>query len=344
MKVFKSIPLIFLTLILLLTACSDNGDTTCTTTSKQDTEPLTPIIHDDGIFTIAIIPDTQQEVVVDQAIKNKHFRNRTEWLVANAHVDLLDLRCVVHTGDMVNWGNEEPKQFEIASDAMDVLVDADIPTIYSIGNHDTAAVTVGGSAADPKNTRDRQRDTQKFNKYFPIDKYNYLIPFEHGKIDNTYYKFVAENAKWLILSLELWPRSEVIDWAEEVIADNPDHNVIITTHSYLTSSAGIYQKSDYGHNSPQVIYDRIVSQYANVKFVFSGHVGTSAHRIDTGVHGNKIISILGCFHSNFSNPVQLLEIDTLLGTASIRTYSPIDNVEWTQYEITFEDVGFILFN
>ena len=162
------------------------------------------------------------------------------------------------------------------------------------------------------------------------------------KIDNTYYKFTSENAKWLVLSLELWPRTEVIDWAEKIISDNPDHNVIIATHSYLTSSAKIYQKSDYGHNSPQTLYDRIVSKYANIRFVFSGHVGTAAYRTDIGVNGNKIVSFLGCFHSNLSNPVQILEIDTLLDSASIRTFSPIDATEWEEYAATIENMDFIL--
>ena len=147
----------------------------------------------DGVFSIAVIPDTQQEVVNTYAIENKHFQSRTEWLVENT--DELDLRCVVHTGDVVNWGNEEPKQLEIASEAMAVLAEANIPTALCLGNHDTAAVGVGGSAADPSNTRVRVRDTTAFNEYFSVDTYDYLVSRDDDRIENSYLRFEAEGTK-----------------------------------------------------------------------------------------------------------------------------------------------------
>ena len=175
---------ITLFLLFFITACAPisttDQNTLDTDHNDQETTP-TGIIHDDGIFSIAIIPDTQQEVVVDQAIRNKHFLNRIEWLVDNSPTDIFDIQCVIHTGDVVNWGNEAPVQFEIASEAMSPLEKNNIPVLYAIGNHDTAAVTVGGAAADPKNTRSRQRDTTKFNEYFPLERYDYLTPFEEEK-------------------------------------------------------------------------------------------------------------------------------------------------------------------
>lgn len=340
----KFIPKIFLIFVAvcIFSACSHTNLET-TQSPQNEIEPQKEVvIHDDGIFSIAIIPDTQQEVVTDHAISNKYFYNRINWLVSNSASDLLDLRFVAHTGDVVNWGNEDEEQFKIAYEAMSLLNKAGIPVIYAIGNHDTAAVTVGGSAADPKNTKARLRNTEKFNKYFSTNHHDYLITFEDKKIDNSYYSFTAENAKWLVISLELWPREDVINWAEGVISKNPDHNVIIVTHSYLTSTGDIYQKSDYGHCSPQVLYDRIISRYANIKFVFSGHTGKALHRVDYGVNGNKIVSILGCFHSNQSNPVQILEIDTLLQSINIRTYSPIENSTWNEFSATISDMSFIL--
>ena len=293
----------------------------------------------DTKFTIAIIPDTQQEVVITHAINGKYFKNRTEWLADNK--ENLDLRFVIHTGDVVNWGNEDESQFEIAAEAMQVLDNAKIPSALCLGNHDTAAVGVGGSAADPANTRTRLRDTTAFNKYFPVSNYPGINVFEAGKIDNAYQCFEAGGCKWMVLSLELWPRTEVIDWACEVIENHPDYNVMVATHSYLTGDGKIYAGSDYGHNSPQTMYDNMISQYENVKFVFSGHVGNTKWRLDYGKNDNKVVSFLGCFHSNNLNPVQLLEIDTKAGTASIRTYSPLDDSEWYECSAVAEDLEFI---
>ncbi len=302
--------------------------------------PKPPSPPEDYLFTVAIIPDTQQETTLESAIQKQFFLNRIRWLAD--HAEELDLQCVIHTGDVVNWGNEDPRQFQIASEALAPLDTTAIPVLFALGNHDTAAVTVGGSAADPSNTRTRLRDTDAFNQYFSLDRYEYLIPFEQNKIDNVYHTFTAGESHWLVLALELWPRNEVIDWAKTVVEAHPDHNVIIATHSHLTSNAEIYQKRDYGHNSPQTLYDELISQYPNVRLVFSGHTGQAAYRTDTGVHGNKIVSFLGCFHSTTKNPVQLLEIDTLLDTVSIRTYIPLSGEEWEPYAVTVEEMGLIM--
>lgn len=135
---------IFLTLLLIiliiLTGCSTYISTTPTTQMPQHSCTAT-VNESVWPFSIAIIPDTQQEVIIDSAIKNKHFLNRCQWLVNNKNE--LNLRCVVHTGDVVNWGNVDESQFIIASEAMKVFETAKIPVIYAIGNHDTAAVGAG---------------------------------------------------------------------------------------------------------------------------------------------------------------------------------------------------------
>ena len=65
--------------------------------------------------------------------------------------------------------------------------------------------------------------------------------FEAGKVDNTYSRFDAGGRHWLVLNLELWPRTAVVAWAQPVVASHPDDNVIVATHSYLTASGAIYQ-------------------------------------------------------------------------------------------------------
>ena len=306
-------------------------------------DPLPPVLlpeDADGKFTIAVIPDTQQEVVASHAIRNQYFRGRVQWLYDSRKQ--LDLRCVLHTGDVVNWGNEDPSQFVTASDAMAPLDGSGIPVLYAIGNHDTAAVKVGGSAADPSNTRARQRDTTRFNEYFPLSRYEGLTPFEEGKIDNVYQTFFAAGANFLVLSVELWPRTEVMEWAASVIEEHPNHNVIVITHSFLTADGQIFQKVEYGHNSPQTLFDKVISEYPNVRLVFSGHTGQANYRIEKGKSGNRIACFVGAFHSNDSNPVQLLEVDTAADTVHIRTYVPLRDETWGAYSALVEDMNFLM--
>ena len=93
---------------------------------------------------------------------------------------------------------------------MRVLDDAGVPTAVAIGNHDTAVVAVGGSAVPGGNSRALLRDTRTFNRYFPPSRYAPEGVFEPGKVDNTYQLFSAGGRDWMILTLELWPRKEVV--------------------------------------------------------------------------------------------------------------------------------------
>ena len=49
----------------------------------------------------------------------------------------------------------------------------------------------------------------------------------------------AGGYNWMVLTLELWPRNEAVDWAQAVAA-HPKHNVIVVTHSYLNANGTIY--------------------------------------------------------------------------------------------------------
>ena len=68
---------------------------------------VTPSAGDgDGHFTIATYPDTQQEVFNWAGTR---FIDRSQWLVDQRKA--LDLRFVVHTGDVVNWDTDAHEQY-----------------------------------------------------------------------------------------------------------------------------------------------------------------------------------------------------------------------------------------
>ena len=124
------------------------------------------------------------EKVIGEAARYRLFAQRCEWLVSKK--EALNLSFVLHTGDVVNWGDADESQLVVASDAMAILDNADIPVVYALGNHDTAAVGVGGSAAVPSETITRVRDTAAFNKYFSTTRYPYLNVKDEGIVDNSY--------------------------------------------------------------------------------------------------------------------------------------------------------------
>ncbi|MEU1970357.1 cell wall-binding repeat-containing protein [Microbacterium sp. NPDC019599] len=285
----------------------------------------------DGWFTFATYPDTQQEVF---PFAGTRFIDRSKWLVA--HRGVLDLRFVAHTGDVVNWDTDTHDQYVIARAATVPLDQAGIPYQLSIGNHDSYATGEGGSAREPlSSTYAYQRITTTFNQYWhPADYLALAGQFEAGKVDNTYSVFQAEGTQWLVLNLELWPRGPVVDWAAKVIATHPQHNVIIHTHSFLDRDAQIagagraQTKWEYGDSSPQLMYDRLVAPYGNVKVVTSGHVGTAMSRVITTASGNRVAFMVQAIHSNTNNPVRLSQFDVAAGTITTQVYAPQDNVTW----------------
>ena len=274
------------------------------------------------------MPDTQQEVL---KAGDTRFRNRTEWLVKNRQQ--LDLRWVAHTGDVVNWDTPDHSQYKVAQDAFRPLEQAGIPYSLSIGNHDTQATGVGGSARDTTRTRQLVRDTSVFNQYFTAKQYGGVSgQFEANKVDNAFSVYEAGGLQWMVVNLELWPRPEVVTWAKKVVADHPKANVIVTTHDYLNGNGQIEQSAEYGSTSAQYLFDNLISQYANIRFVFSGHVGMTASRTDTGKNGNKIYSFLQTLHDNSTNPVRLVEVDTKANTVKTWIYSPFTNQSYPSWD------------
>lgn len=318
------------------------------TTSAPQPSPSAPTAgrpgpgDDPNTFSIAIIGDTQTEVLFDS---DRRFANRTQWLAANK--DALDLRYVLQTGDLVNWGWLVPAQYTRAKAATDVITKAGIPYAGAIGNHDTRAVGwdgVAGStghggsayASNPEcpaklgasNCQSWQlvRGTDEFKNSYPTSSLRGLGgAYENGRPDNVWTTFSANGTDWMVLTLELWPRKGVVDWAKQVVASHPQHNVIIQTHHYLDGNATISgSNGGYGETSPRYLYDQVVAPNPNVKIVASGHVGGYAARQDVAPNGNTVVSYLGNDLGDKNNPVRIVTINTATGKVDSVVNNPID--------------------
>jgi hypothetical protein len=271
-------------------------------------------------FTLVQVPDTQQEVLNDT---NPLLRDRYNWIVNNQQA--LNVKFIAHTGDLVNWGNVDPAQFTRASQATNILDASGIPYGYAIGNHDTAAVAAGGSAA-PGDTHANLRNTTAYNQTFPVSRFkNVGGTYEAGKVDNMYQTFSAGSVDWLVISLEMWPRQGALDWAKQVVASHPKHNVIISTHANIDNTGAKPTTGNYGDKNAVVMWDQLFSQYANIKMVLSGHYGDAPgayYSEATGVNGNKVAQIMTAYHSSYQDQLRLLKIDTANGTISSSVYAP----------------------
>lgn len=272
-------------------------------------------------FTIPVFPDTQSEV----GDKNDMFFSRINWVVEKR--DSLKVPMVLHVGDLVNFDNFN--HYEVASKGYEKFDENHIPYAIALGNHDTEAVGVNSGSAAPGNVNQNLRKTEKFNTYFPVSRFtNQRGRYEEGKSDNSYYTFKVGDTNWLVIAIEFCPRMGPINWAGDVIKKYFNYNVIVITHYHLTPKGEIAQSNaGYGDFSPQVVYDRLLKQYPNVRFMLSGHVMRSALKIDEGKEGNKIYQIL----QNYQNEdfgggyIRLLSFDIDKGTVSAKMYSPYYN-------------------
>lgn len=298
---------------------------------------LAPAPRTDTQFTFAVVPDTQQEVMRSE---DQRAEQRAAWIVAQKPT--MDLRFAVATGDLANWDTATHYQFAKISAAFKPLA-AKVPFAPTPGNHDTAAVCPGGSACPGADTSVTVRDTTTYNRYWTESMFPALKgQYQSGKMDNSYQIVSAGGVSWLLLSLELWARPGAITWARNVVAANPRSNVVVVTHAYLGSEGEIsLSNGGYGATSPKYLWDNLIKVYPNIKFVVSGHVGTATMRIDTGTKGNKIISYLGTFHSDTTNPTRYVEVDTKSGVATTRIYSSWDKTAQSNFNTQTSGMSFV---
>ncbi len=290
----------------------------------------------DDAFTLAVIGDTQDEVYNNG---NRNFFNRTTWLAT--HATSKDIRFVAQTGDITSWGWLAQTQYDVAAAAMHVLTRAGVPWQVTIGNHDTRAVGVGGSAyeaTNPTECRDRfgsgcstpvlVRHTEEFNEFFSAADYvGQSGTWPTGQVDNSFSTFRAANKRWLVLNLELWPRTEAVAWAKNVISSHPTYNVIIQTHDYLTQGGTVTgSNGGYGANSGTYVEDNLVKPYKNVKIVLSGHEGLAATNTFTYPNRNKVTAFLGNEDSKRVAVTRLIDINTKTGVISSRFWSHTANL------------------
>ena len=307
---------------------------------KAGDEPrsATPTKVDESKFTFAVMPDTQLEVI---RASDRRLWDRSVWLVENQ--ERLNLAFVAHIGDIVDKDNPTHDQYKRARQGLRPLDAAGIPYTLAVGNHDTAStctdavVTCSGPAAVKG-----LRDTSSFNKFFNTDDYTgFKGQFEKGKVDNVYATYEAGGAEWLVLTLEFWPRTEVVRWANEVVSDHPDANVVVVTHHYLTSTGDLARNNaGSGSHSAQYLFDNLIRKHPNIKIVLSGHTGAAAQRVDEGDDGHKIYSFLQAIHDTKSNPLRLVEVDASSKTLKTWVYAPHTDYLWAGSEKTLP--GFVV--
>lgn len=270
--------------------------------------------------TIVVFPDSQNEVNGFPSI----WQAQNEWVLNN--ISTRNIVAVLGVGDIVNDVNSTG--YTVATTlGYDLFDFYSIPYLPLMGNHDYDAAPSG-------------RSSYIYDSFFGPSRFSgkswYLGGYPTASNANMAMAIDVSSRRYLVLGLELFPRTEAVAWAQSVIDANPDREVIVVTHAYLTTSGTRYQDDDaYGpaqlglaqDNSGQRLWDNFIKLNPNIFLVISGHdicSPTNAHLISSGESGrtvNQILSNYQCYPNGGDGYILLLEFKMDTGVIEATPYS-----------------------
>lgn len=289
-------------------------------------------------FTIAVLPDTQY-YTEGKISNNSLFEKQTQWIVDNYKKE--NIVYVVHEGDIVNQGDNQPEAWDRAAKAMYTLekpqpgLPHGIPYGMAVGNHDQTpsqfAVTGG---------------TIGYNKYFGVDHFKgrkYYGGHFSNNNDSHYDLFSAGGHDFMVIYLEYDAMDEAIDamndWAAELCHKYPNRKVIIVSHGIIVNNEvqGINANARWIKQG-QRIYDRLKT-CPNVFMMLCGHIGDNGegYRID-GYAGHTIKTFLADYQSRpmaGGGLMRLMTFDSKNDLIKVRTLSPYYGSEETDSDSRF---------
>jgi predicted MPP superfamily phosphohydrolase len=230
-------------------------------------------LNNDDFFSIIILPDTQHYTSSYPEMIHKQM----DWIVENKNQ--LNIQYVVQLGDITN--NNKENAWEVADKSFKILENAGIPYSIVYGDNDMKN--------PDKNYYDGIRHTELLHKYFPVSRFDKPGSwwsggfYNPGEIDNYYCLFNYKDYKYLIMNLELAPRSSVLKWANNIISQNASRKVILVTHDYLNRNGkrlddlntfkmdGKDNNGKLKGNNAEEIFKKLVKKSPNIILVLCGH-------------------------------------------------------------------------
>ena len=206
---------------------------------------------EDYAYSFAVLGDTQ---ILAKNYPEK-YTALYDWILGN--VESKKIKFVLGLGDITN--DSTAAEWELAKKNIHRM-DGIVPYSLVRGNHDTESTMM---------------------KYFPIADYKDKLggTYDGKSIFNSWQEVIVGEIKYLVFTLDYGAKDAVLNWASDIIAAHPEHNVIITTHAYLfrdgtTLDAGdVVPPSNKGssYNNGDHMWDKLMKKHENIVLVLSGH-------------------------------------------------------------------------
>lgn len=320
--------------------------------------------------TIALLPDIQfysrygvegGNLYADQYgpdIPNP-FTSQTTWITENS--EKYGIGMTMHLGDVVDQDRENRRV--VASAAISVLEDANVPFSLIPGNHD---VTDGYLGLWPTGGEGLWTN---YLSTFPAERLSQAPSNLETSPSGAGSYHLFEVAGVTMANVALADQSD-FEWADEIIKENPTVPTIVTLHDILDISA---DGSAITPNPGELLWDEVISQNPNVFMTFSGHNHGATNQVRyinddpdlpvfqqlidyqmafQGRNGlmslaefdftNNQLSVTGFSPWVFDKPAEdLNDLDQAMLTGDGDTYTiPFDFEErFAQFDATFEPTG-----
>ena len=259
----------------------------------------------------------------------EEYERMTQWIVD--HAAERGIVAAVHTGDLVqSWVDPDQDdvrariEFERASRAQAILDSSGLVTTVLPGNHDTK----------------RGIDRALYNEYFGPDRYRelpgYVASIAPGDNTSSFSIVDAGEAPMLILSIGYGFGEAELAWAERVVTEYSEHNVVVATHEHLTPltewDPARRATDNRWLSRADELWERVIAPHRNVVAVLAGHyhgLGAIVTRDAGGMQGHDVIELLADYQE-FRTPsgeratgfLRLLQLDLAAGILAVDTYSP----------------------
>jgi len=274
----------------------------------------TPVLNRPN-FTIVGLPDTQFYTASVHGGTPEIFTGQTEWIITNrvSH----NIVYVADYGDCVDNGEVESQWLNVTNslyrleDPLRTLLDYGIPYGISPGNHD--------------NFYPYPDDFRFYNKYFPVARFagKPYYAGHYGTNNNDHYSFITTgglNLMLLFLEFDAGQKTNVMAWANSVLAENRDRRAIVVSHSLLDGNTAEFNAQGLP------IYEALKAN-TNIFLMLSGHHPEAQSRSNT-FNGNTIRT-LSSDYTSYTNGGQgymrLMEFSPSNNTLRVQTYSPFLN-------------------
>jgi hypothetical protein len=303
------------------------------------------------IFTIAVFPDTQNEINHRPAM----FQAQISWIRKN--IKKQKIAMVLHEGDVVQNPSSD-LQWQIARQGF-ARLDGKVPFTIAAGNHEMIDYQ-GPTYREPRYPN--PFSLNYYNSFITnLNYYSFANSYQAQEYRNSYNFFKAGGVPFMVLNLEFGAPDNVLAWAGEVVDRNPARHVILLTHDYLGPDSKLRGQSGDADLPSQVnpalndgidIWNKLVSKHPNIQFTLNGHTlpqvdkgvqaWTAARLVKRNQAREKVFQMLANYQSyNLGGGyLRLVKFATDKNKVSVKTYSPYYHhfLRDDQNEFTFRHV------